>query len=425
MRFFPLSILLCCLVSAVPADSVEGLRRTYLAMRNQYQEEVEEVQRDVAARERDILNRFIVSLVRMERSYQEEGDLDAMLVVRNLREALIDAPVFPEPEPAFPPLLTEAISQIAAEREAVKTEGGEALREVNRRFARRLEPVMRDLTRAGDFETARSILQVRRTIFGEIGEEQEPAQTVQPRNLGAATDPNVFPFSFEPASVGRVAGLIPRRTQIPFQPVITGTVREQPKSFQFRDGKIRVPETAMDALVFQARQNQMLTIEIGYQTHRGHQGTHEGYGPAPLFYFGSSLEDANVALTHEGLSLILYLRTDRPPSQGTHHRVNLGRIATGRMAHLMVTYRSGELTVYHDGTETLKLRGEVTGGLENWERAPLHMGGARQGGPRIEDVFWNGDIVWLYLRAGHESGRGAGAAYSRYSDFFHRPIQSP
>jgi len=408
----------------LPANSPEELRLNYQRMQSAYQRQIQELEQQLAREETALLNRFLISLVRLEQQQREEGNLDGVLQARTLRDSLLETPGFPEADISQIDALQRSIQQLLDDRQGLITQSHTSLENVNRDFSRQIEPVMRDLTRAGDFDAAREILNVRRVILATLG-ETETAPALPAGNLHASTDPNVLAFSLEPAGTTRMPGFTPRRTQIPYTPETTGNVRANPKSFSFRNSRLHVPESAMTALVFQVKQNQMLTLELGFQTPHASQRSAPEHLPTAIFYFGRSPLESNLALTHEGSELVLYLRTNRLPESAPHHRVSLGRVSGGRMEHLAVTYRSGELTIYRDGSETRKIRAVIGGGFENWQAYPLTLGGSPGSVPDVPDPSWTGEVVFLYLRSSHETSRGISAAYSRFADFVTRPLPAP
>lgn len=402
--------------------SVEQLRAQYQQLQDVYSERLETIQTEMSQKERELLNHFIISLVRVEQAFRDEGELDGVVITRELRETLLENPAFPEPAANHPAELRESIDSLKRDRNDIRENSQKLLNELNRMFYDRLEPIMRELTRAGDFDTARDMLELRqrlRASLGEPGERDPPERST--RELGMSADPNIFPLSIEPDSLGQIIGLTARRTQLAFDPVIEGRVTPQQRWIRLRGGRYTVPEDATRALVHQVAQNQMFTLEFGFYTDNGSQGRPHLQAPAGLFLFGNHREDANLIVNQEGRNLFLYLRTDSPPENRKFHRVNLGRVDPGRMVHYMVTYRSGELTVYADGVETQKLRSEISGLLNGWENYPFHIGSIDTPSPVIPVGYWNGDLVFVYMRASHESSRGAAANYTRFGNFVTAP----
>ena len=418
-------ILLISLFLTAPLSlraDTESLRNQYQQLMSVYEERREEIQGDLERKERELLNEFIVSLVRVEQRFRDEGDLDGVVLTREMRERLLEEAEFPELNENAPEELRDRISSLHEDRDAIREGEGEKLKELNRMFYNRLEPVMRELTRAGDFDTAREMLTLRRRLADTFSTEADAGQTGTPRReLGMSSDPNVFPISVEPRSLGQIVGLTARRPQIPFEPVIEGGVTPADRWMRLRNGRFTVPADATEAMVHQVRQNQMFTLEFGFYTDHGHQGFPAMQVPAGLFLFGNNREEANLIVNQEGRNLILYLRTDSPPDNRDFHRVDLGRVDTGRMVHYTVTYRSGELTVYFDGVETRKIRGEITGLLNGWESFPFHIGAIDTPSPQRPVGHWRGNLVFVYMRASHESSRGVAANYTRFANFVTAP----
>lgn len=412
------------LVCSLPlAANPDGHLAAFNQLKAAYEADLESRQRDLASQQRDLLNRFIVSLVRLEQTFRDDGDLDGLMQVRELRETLLETPMVPPIDPQFPPSLQEAIRELHRNRDAAADRTQEEFNRINRRFADDLEPVMRALTREGDFDSARQILNIRREIAAELGQPEEVAAPAQldPRQLRTSTDANVFPFSLEPARVAQIHGLTPRRTQIPFRPEIDGRVEILPNGFRFSGGQMILPPHAMEAFRFQASQQHMFTLEFGFRTIHGSQG-HRGHNLwTALFLWGNSFSDANLILMQEHRNLVLYLRTATPPPNGPMHRIDLGRIDSGRMEHFVVTYRSGEVTIFKDGQEAQKIRNTVTGNLGNWEPFPMSLGRLPPPHPDAVVRPWYGLLVNLYFRATHETNRGVAAHYNRFATIVTTP----
>jgi len=394
-------------------------------MQAAYHLQIQELEQQLSREETALLHQFLISLVRLEQAERSDGNLNAVMEIRALRDSLLDNPRFPLPSDANEQSLRTPIERLLQNRQSLIDASHKSLETLNLEFARQIEPVMRELTRAGDFETAREILTVRRMILLNHGVPENAPRPPPQGNLQSSSDPNTLPFSLEPPATTLLPGFTPRRSQIPHTPIAEGAVRFLPKQIQFRGGKLFFPAPALDALVHQVKQNQMFTLELGFQTAQRIQHSGEGQPHIPLFYLGASLRDANLALTHEGADLVLYLRTDRSPPDAPLHRIPLGPVSGGRMEHLAVTYRNSELTLYRDGAETRKLRAQIIGGLESWQPSPLTIGSSATALPDEPDPAWTGDLVFLYLRSSHETARSIGAAYSRFADFVTRPLPSP
>ena len=418
IRFALLAVQLLWLPFA--AGTLSALQSDYSRMQTIYTERVEEIQRDLRVEESEILNRFIVSLVRLEQEFRETGDLDGVVLIRRMREGLLETPEFPAPRETHPETLRDRIEDLQAQRSELREKSQKKLDDLNRMFVDRLEPIMRDLTRAGDFETAREILELRRKLREALGEEDEDG-TRDTRELGAPSDPNVYPVSIEPRTLGTVTGVNARKAQLPYEFQLEGAVEVREKDFLLQAGRLTVPAEATAAIIHQAKQNQMFTLEFGFHTSNARQGRPELGLPSGLLLFGENRENANVIVTHEGQDLYLYLRTTRPPDNRKHHRIRLGRVDGGRMEHWMVTYRSGEVTVYKDGNETNKIRGDITGLLNNWEVYPIHLGQIDTEHPSYRQFHWRGRLVMAYMKASHDSPRAVTVSYDRFADFVTAP----
>lgn len=416
--FHPIAaaLLLALFPHVLPAQS--DIPGEFKRLQDAYTQRLNDIETRLQASERELLNAFILSLVRTEQAYRDEGNLDGLVLSRELRETLLHTPAFPDLEERFPDTLKQMVQTLLQQREEARLKNQKELDDLNRILFTALERFQREFTRAGNFEQAIEIRSMRNLLRDSLGLEQPVSQPSGP--VVISTDPNVYPICIEPPGYADVAGVTPRVPQIPFQFAVEDPERatRTRHSFNFRGGALILPSEASFALIQQVQQNQMLNLEIGLHAVHGHQGNREL--PAPLLLFGTTLADSNLAVFQEGPNLFLYLRTTMPPTGQTHHRVNLGPIEAGRAHYIQVTYRSGELTVFRNGGETQKIRGSINGLLSNWSAAPLRMGQLPAPPEQPEPLTWHGNLIQVYMKSTLDSPRSAETNFKRFSTYLAR-----
>ncbi len=414
---------LLALLLLLPATfhlSAQDLAADYARVQEAYTQRLGDIEARLLTTERDLLNRYILSLVRAEQAFRDAGNLDGLVLCRELRERLLTDPRYPEIEDRHPAELRDMTQILLQQRGEARAASQRELDDLNRAFLGALERYQREFTRLGEIETAIEIRSMR--AFLQAGLPDLPAAP-----LAAApppSDPNVFPFSLEASAYGESPALLPRSSQAPvtprFAPPTGGAI--QPRGFVFRGGQLRFPAEASHPIVSQVLQNQMLNIEFAIFVSHNYQG--DARAPAPLFVLGEDLASCNLAITQESNNYFLLLRTTSAPEQGGLHRIPLGTIQGGRFHHMQITYRSGELTVYRNGVESRKLRGEINGLLSNWKPAPLLFGGLPNPEPTPENpapaFVWTGTLVQFYLRASLDTPRAVTNNFNRFSSLISR-----
>jgi hypothetical protein len=409
-RLLPLLILLL-LSPRVHARNPESLRQRYLQMQEAYTERADLLESQFAELRRREVNRFIVALVRTEQAFRDEGDLPGVLLTRQLQEDMLERQQFPASDPEFPEKIRELLRISLEQLEASRLEIQEQLNELNRSFADRLEPVMRDLTRAGDFETAREMLDIRNEIFASLDVRTDVRPTHRSiAELQASNDPNVFPVSLEPDALRNHTGLVRRRAQIAFQPRIEGSAEIASRAFRINGGRVTIPAHATEALLHQVRQTQSFTLEMGFLT------THRIQN-APILSFGSTPEESNLAILQRGPNLVLILRTTGQGGETVTSTVDLGPANEGRMQHLVITYRPGDLAIYRNGSNTRRNRADATGDLRNWEMRPIHIGHTDIPNPALPHPRWNGTLASVYMSSTPASARQVTTSFERFVAF--------
>lgn len=127
-------------------------------------------------------------------------------------------------------------------------------------------------------------------------------------------------------------------------------------------------EGANETLLAACKQSGELSIEAVLLAAEGKQS-----GPARIISFSSDPYRRNFTLGQEADDLILRLRTPRTGDNGTNPETKLFSIPAGTAAHVIVSYRNGQLAAYRDGRR-VKTSSAVRGDLSNWTLQHLLFG---------------------------------------------------
>ena len=110
-------------------------------------------------------------------------------------------------------------------------------------------------------------------------------------------------------------------------------------------------------------------------------------GPARIVTFSTDGYHRNFTLAQERDELILRLRTPRTGANGMNPQTILGRIQGGKLQHVLVTYRDGELVAYINGKQAASSN-RVRGDFSNWDaQQQLVFGAEYQDGRSWDGVF--------------------------------------
>lgn len=388
-----------------------ALRQSYLKMQESYTQNADQLEAEYTEIQRQEVNRFIIALVRTEQTFRDEGDLNGVLRTRQLQEEMLETQQLPGAQGDFPEKIQNLLQDVRLSLEASRQEIQNRLDDLNRSFAARIEPVMRDLTRAGDFEIAREMLDIRNQVFASLDVQQRLRPTHRTVDqLRAPNDPNIFPISLEPPNLRNHSTLIARPTQIQFQPRTEGRVETTDRGFAFQGGQLTIPAHATEALLHQIQQTQSFTLEIGFQASLPNL-------QAPILSFGETSETSNLAILQENQNLTLLLRTTNQQGKSVLNRVDLGPVNAGRMQHLVITYRPGDLAIYRNGANVRRNRNDASGELRIWEMQPVRLGHLPASNLGNSNPGWSGTIVNLYIHATPGSSRMITTSFERFVSF--------
>ncbi len=151
-----------------------------------------------------------------------------------------------------------------------------------------------------------------------------------------------------------------------------------------------VVDGADAALLKACRGTNELTIEAVLKAGKPRQS-----GPARIVSFSTDPSNRNFTLGHDGTELVMRLRTPQTGANGTKPQLTLCPMPTRHAAHIVVTYRPGQMTCYRNGKPIMRST-RVKGDFSNWYSARLLLGDEWSG-----ERDWDGTLegVAVFARA--------------------------
>jgi hypothetical protein len=392
--------------------TAQDVETQYLQLQSSYTQRLNDIiQRDQLSR-RELLNKYILALVRIEQEYRDDGDLDGVVYCRALRETLLTQPGFPATPEAAPKAIADLYLALEQKIKEHRASHQKELHQLNLILFNALDIYQKEFARQGIDKRANEILEIRKVLSDALVEAQAEMTAKATVASTLSVDPNVLPFCLEGESYGTVRGVIPRRPMVDLLIEEKGLVNKVPLGYRFVNGQLYLPSNQSGPLMEDLARNRLLSVELAFQPSFDLQG---GPGePVLLFQIGENLNKALFALTMEGQALFMYLKTDTPPPNRENYRYEIGRIQGLDPVHIIATYRQGELTVYVNGTVTLALRNQVKGTLNNWQPTPVILGKSMPDPERGFILPFRGILHHVYLKAGEINSRQAVANYNRF-----------
>ncbi len=384
----------------------------YLKLQESYTQRVQDISQRHQKTQREYLNKFILALVRIEQGYRDDGELEGVILCRDLREQLLLNPEIPEIDPEAPEAISEMQKALLTKMQEATAEHQVELDQVNFMLLNALEPYQKEYTRIGDEKKALEIQALKTVLAEDHASSEATARSTQTLSSNLSANPNIYPFAFEGAGYKNCRGVIARSCMIDLTPTVTGVIKSKPLGLKFINGGVTFPANECGPLLQDIARNRMFSAEIAFKPSFDLQGA--PLNPVVIFQMGESPDSAQFSLTMEGKELYLYFMTDAPPHDRLNHRYLIDTIKGTSPIHIVVNYRSGELTVYLNGTESLQLRNEVKGAFSNWEETPIIMGKALSHHNGGFILPFRGMLHHVYLKAGELSSRQVTSNYNRF-----------
>lgn len=408
MRVY-LLFLLCLTVFPITA-SAQDVETQYLKLQESYTQRLLDIQARFQKSQRELLNKFILALVRVEQEYREDANLDGVVYCRTLQEQLLTQPGFPTPGEEAPEAVVLMLDTLARKRTENRDAHQQELHQLNVLLYNTLERYQQEFTRQAMAKQADEIKTLRQVLSRTLSRAREAAQATATISTTLSANPNVLPFAIEGEGYSGVRGVIPRSCLLDLTITEEGLVKKEPLGYRFINGRLRIPANQTGPLMQDLARNRMLSVECAFQPFFDPQGN--ANRRVVVFQIGEDTDSALFSLTLEGQSICLYFMTNVPPADRANHRFVIGQFKSPNPVHIAVTYRQGELIAYLNGTATLSLRNQVTGTLDEWKPAPVIMGKEEQ---RPGFIYpFRGILHHVYLKSGEESSRQVVANYNRF-----------
>jgi hypothetical protein len=136
----------------------------YLELQKAYTQRVQDIENRFETQQTELLNKFILALVRRDQHYRDDGDLNGLMYSRNLREELLEEVRFPEPDPQAPPEILEMLDTLFLHRNELINQFQPELDQLNQILLNALEPYQREFTRQGKLDIAIEIRELRELL---------------------------------------------------------------------------------------------------------------------------------------------------------------------------------------------------------------------------------------------------------------------
>lgn len=425
----PFLVLAWFLPCALLAQDVEA---KYLKLQESYSQRLQELERTYNAQQRDLLDKFIIALVRTEQTYRDQGDLEGVVMSRELRESLLENPNILRANNEWPQGLRDMFDELIRLRQQNRTTSQNQLDDLNRVLLRALEPYKVEFTRQGNLEKAIEIRDLQEQLSRGLG--LDPGRSTPsaanpvtpPPTPSAVQDPNMYAFLLEPRAYRDTQGISVRRAAQEPALTLEDGVEESRMSYRFDGGYMSMPDAQLEAFRGVAGRNQMFTLELAVNP--GHVPQGIGGQPAVIFRWGPSVYDANLAVTQEGRRLYLFVKTTAPPENRNNYKIDLGRVDDQTPTHLMVVFRGTDLVIYREGVDTQRLRGAMKGTFANWVPSPLVFSrGSAQRERRAERTGeeaalgrWYGHLYLMSLKGSQETARQLDENHDRFQKMMDR-----
>lgn len=172
MKYSPLFLILLFQLSGFRV-AAQDADTQYLRLQESYTQRVQDIVQRFETQQSELLNKFILALVRKEQDYRDEGDLDGLMYSRNLREELLEQVRFPEKDSRAPEEVLEMMNTLFRHRNELIATFQPELNKLNEILLNALEPYQREFTRQGKLDLAIEIRELREQLTIALGAERQ------------------------------------------------------------------------------------------------------------------------------------------------------------------------------------------------------------------------------------------------------------
>jgi len=411
MRILCISLFVLGFLKAGPCLA-QDVATQYLKLQETYSLRTQDIEDRYRKRQRELLNKFILALVRVEQSYRDNGELDGVVYCRELRETLLTSQGVPEIDEEAPQAVRVMLSTLQRKRDGVYKEHQKELTQFNKLLLAALEAYVREFTRQGMIEKALEVQRLQTKLTESLALEIAETSDLVTISSVLSSDPNVYPLAIEAPGYSKISGVTPRKSMWTIPLNERGVLRKTEKGIVFVNGSITIPANQSGPLIEDMKRNRMFTAEIAFQPSFDFQGDPES--PVVVMQFGETLETSNMAVSLEGHDIIVYLKTITLPEKAQNYRLEIGKLKNVNHVHIQVTYRADQLSIYLNGSIIRNLRNQIDGSISGWELAPILLGKALESEQGRNILPFRGTLNHLYFKAGVQTSRQAASNYERY-----------
>jgi hypothetical protein len=218
----------------------QDVETQYLQLQSSYTQRLNDIiQRDQLSR-RELLNKYILALVRIEQEYRDDGDLDGVVYCRALRETLLTQPGFPATPEAAPKAIADLYLALEQKIKEHRASHQKELHQLNLILFNALDIYQKEFARQGIDKRANEILEIRKVLSDALVEAQAEMTAKATVASTLSVDPNVLPFCLEGESYETVRGVIPRRPMVDLLIEEKGLVNKVPLGYRFVNGQLPI-----------------------------------------------------------------------------------------------------------------------------------------------------------------------------------------
>jgi hypothetical protein len=271
MRILCISLFLLSLLKAAPCFA-QDVETQYLKLQESYSLRTQDIEDRYRKRRRELLNKFILALVRVEQLYREEGELDGVIYCRDLRESLLLSSEFPEMGEDAPEAVLDMFSTLQLKRDDVYQEHQTELTQFNKLLLGALEPYIKEFTRQGMIDEALEVQTLQTKLTESLALDRAAEGLLMNIPSVLSSDPNVYPLAIEAEGYKLVNGVTPRKSMRSIPMKTQGIIRTTDQGIEFVDGRISIPANQSGPLVEDMKRNRMFTAELAFQPSFDSQG---------------------------------------------------------------------------------------------------------------------------------------------------------
>lgn len=354
------------------------------------------------AYKREIVDKFTTALDRIEAEVQATGDLDGVVKIREVKEAIAESKQIPAQNPAYPENLNSMIGMAAELFAAQDVKRVQSENQLNAAYVKQLDSFIIEFTKIGELEIAME-LKAERDDLVNAGAELVPGTPV-----AAPKTSNEWTIKLEPAYVTTVPDLPARKSPVKMDLERYGETAYTPRGIQLFRGAATITKGA-GVFAEQVAKSGAFTIEVGFRPNRGRQGREER--PIHPMWLGEQGEKFRTSLSIQQIDRDVFMTIFHGSGET---RVLIGsNFSPDRYSHLVISARNGFIQVFRDGkldkTHRVNFPLPKSWGKDDF----LAIGAVR---PKKHGKPWVGTIHSLYMKPSPSTEKDAQDSYERFKE---------